>query len=309
MGTLSRYRRQMLALDSALTLTRGSQVGLVAILTNLHPRHGSFTAVAYSSSQNSSLIGQMHYRKGDRSARLSYLLPECACETPLLMEILDGMARQAGEWGALNLLADLEETSPAFDQLRRAGFSVYAWQRIWRLDQAARVANGSPVLWQLATPAHEISVRSLAHCLVPSLVQRAVAIPGRRLQGFVLRQVAETLGYVECIQGGSGVFLQPLIHPSVQNVPDLLASLLGCVAPRLNQPVYLAVHSYQGWLEPVLESMQLEVSPRRALLVKHLAGIQRIAVPNYQRAAIETTRVEPTAPILQQAARTPVKHR
>ncbi len=301
--SLFRNRRQLLALDSALELTRGNRLGVAAILANLHPEHGSFTGVVDSQHNGTSLIGQMHYRMGERSARICYLLPESACQKPLLLEMLDGMAQQAGAWGAFNLLAELEETNPVYEQLRRAGFAVYAWQRIWRFYPASEFSNGNAALWQPVQPADEISTRSLYHCLVPPLVQSAAAFPAQRLQGLVYRSNGEVLGYTEVIQGPRGIYLHPLIHPTLENAADLLACLPRCVAPLLGRSVYLAVRSYQAWLETTLQDMHLEALPRQALLVKHLVGMQRASVASLNRAVIENTRAEPTAPIMQRASR------
>lgn len=299
--SLFRNRRQMLALDSALELTRGSHLGVAAMLANLHPEHGSFTGVVDSQHNGATLIGQLHYRMGERSARICHLLPETACQKPLLLEMLDGMAEQAGAWGAFNLLAELEETNPIFDHLRRAGFAVYAWQRIWRFNSSSESSHGNAVLWQSALPADEISARSLYHCLVPPLVQHAIAFPAQRRLSLVYRSNGEVLGYTEVFQGPRGVYLRPLIHPALENAADLLACLPQCVAPLLGRSVYLAVRSYQAWLETTLQNMHLKVLPRQALLVKHLVGIQRATVTSLNRAVIENTRTEPTAPIMQQA--------
>jgi len=38
--------------------------------------------------------------------------------------------------GALNLLADITETHPAFELLRKHGFSVYSWENVWKLPTA-----------------------------------------------------------------------------------------------------------------------------------------------------------------------------
>ena len=60
-------------------------------------------------------------------------------DNPALPALIENLTVQAGSWGALHVLAELDETSPAFVPLRKAGFSVYAWQRMW---DVTRLASG-----------------------------------------------------------------------------------------------------------------------------------------------------------------------
>jgi hypothetical protein len=52
------------------------------------------------------LFGQIHYTNGDRSARLSFLLPVSSAEQPEMVFLIEALAVQAGGWGAFNLLAE-----------------------------------------------------------------------------------------------------------------------------------------------------------------------------------------------------------
>jgi hypothetical protein len=296
LGALYRYRNQILALDSALVLTRGSPLGPAAVLTNLHPSHGSFIGVARSPKSVSPLIGQIIYRLGERSARLSFFTPESSVNTPDLNGLVERMAMQAGEWGAFNMLAELPEDHLSLEGMRRCGFVVYTRQRIWRLP----TPNGSPNredLWKPVTSIDETGIRNLFHCLVPPLVQGAEAFPVQRLQGFVHRHHGEVLGFVEGIYGPRGIYLLPLFHPTVENVDMLISDLMLHLTPLMGRPVYMAVRSYQSWIENALESLQTEPGERQALLVKHLAHTQRVYAFNSRRVAIENAKPEPTVPI------------
>jgi len=190
--------------------------------------------------------------------------------------LLEGLAWQAGRWGAQMLLADVEERSAFFEALRRAGFSVYAGQRVWRLAAAAAPAHAA--LWRQASGADVVPAYGLYQGLVPPMVQRAESFPRLRSLHLAYRQEGEMLAYVEVIEGNQGIFLQPYIHPQVDNVRELLDGL--AAQPRWQgKPLYLAVRSYQAWLEPLLEEMQSAAAPRQALLVKYLVVAQRAAVP------------------------------
>ncbi len=280
-------------------MTLGNPVGLTALLTNLDPARGSFTAVV-TPAEGPPMIGQMLYRLGGRSAHLSFLVPGNQPDSPALLPLLDHLTQQAGEWGAFNLHAEVEERNPLFEKLRRAGFVVYSWQHIWQLNPEG-LPDGQPALWRPAGAADEPAVRSLYQCLAPPLVQSAETLPNMRQSGWVYRQDGELLGYVEAVLGPRGVVLQPLIHPSTDRVEALLRALPLALPPLLGRSLYLVVRSYQSWLDPHLENLSARVGPRQALLVRHLAHMQRAGVPVTQSSLLpgmESARPKPTAPIV-----------
>ena len=106
------------------------------------------------------------------------------------------------------------------------------------------------------------------------------------------------LAYVEGMYGPAGIVLYPLIHPGVDNVSELLADLLHNLPSRLGRPVYMAVRSYQAWLETSLQQLDGQFSPRQALLVKHLVTPQRVGVLA-RYGVMEKTQAEPTASMVQ----------
>jgi hypothetical protein len=294
-------REDILCLDSALALTRGSPVGMSAALAQLRPTRGNFTGVASGDDGRPSLFGQMNYTAGNRSARLAFVAPGREAASPLLTGLLEGLAYQAGEWGAFHLLGEVDELSPAFEALRKSGFSVYAWQRIWKVKPAP--ADGNPQsAWQPVSATDEIAVRSLYQNLVPPLVQSAEPLPNRRLRGLAYRHKQEIMGYADWVQGPRGLFLHPVVHPDLTEHSELLRSLVHSL-PLMGRPVYLAVRSYQSWLETALADLPAESSPRHALLVKHLATLQR--VPLSARLGVEARSSEvPTASMVNHFGKT-----
>ena len=274
--------------DSTQALTQGSPVGPVALLQRLNPAVGSYTGITTSASGATPIIGHMQHTFGDRSARIVFLMPESGLNQPVLYDLLESMAVQAGSWGAFHLLAEIEENGCALEGLRRSGFAVYAWQRIWKFfhngdNNHGGAANGngknSTSLWKPASSIDEVSVRNLYQALVPPLVQSAEPLTTRKLSGWVYRQDNEILAYVEGQSGPHGIYLQPLIHPAVENISQVLSSLLLHQPGRQSRPVFLAIRSYQAWLEPVVRDLECQVGPRQALLVKHLVMHQRDIVP------------------------------
>jgi len=288
-------------------LTQGNPAGPLAMLSRLNPSVGSYTSVCPAANGKYPLIGHMQYSAGDRSAHIVFLMPEEGLCQPELTNLLENLAAQAGAWGAFHLLAEVEESSTALEGLRRSGFSIYTWQRIWKYlpkgdqnsgngGQNGNTKNGASP-WQPATSLDEISVRNFYQLLVPPLVQSAEPLTSRRLAGWVYRQEGEIMAYAEGAYGPHGIYLHPLIHPDVENVSYVLSSLLARQPTRLGRPIYLAIRSYQGWLETVVHDLDIQSGPRQALMVKHLVLHQRIAQITRQT-VLEKYTAEPTTPMV-----------
>lgn len=309
--TFYRYRQQLVCTDSAQALAHGSPVGPRALLARLNPSVGSYTGIYSSTNGNTPLVGHMRYPAGSKSARILFLMPEEGLDQPGLTNLLEHLAAQAGAWGAFHLLAEIEESSLALEGLRRSGFSVYAWQHIWKYSgssensslQGASNARDGSASWTPAASIDEIGIRNLYQSLVPPLVQSAEPLPVGRLSGWVYRHEGEILAYVEGVYGPQGIYMQPLIHPAVENVSQVLASLLVRQPTLLGRPVFLAIRSYQAWLETTVRDLEFQVAPRQALMVKHLVLHQRDVVPS-RHAVLEKYSTEPTAPMIQNSTST-----
>lgn len=288
-------------MDSARLLTRGSPAGVVANLSLLHPTRGFYTGVINDTKNTLPLIGQVVYEFGSRSARLSFVAPGDSCDSPELPALLEGLASQAGEWGAFHVLGELEEICPAFESMRRAGFSVYAWQRVWQLPTGSQ-ANGSTAgRWQPVQEEDEWAVRSLFQNLVPPLAQSAEPLTIHRQTGLVYRQGTEIMAYIQGIFGPRGIYLYPLIHPDIDDALNLIRTLPSALVPMLGRPIYLAVRSYQAWLETTLTDLDAQSSPRQALMVKHLVHAQRVPL-TARLVQIEGRQVEPAKSLANNAS-------
>ncbi len=294
--TLYRFRHRVLCTDSAQVLTRGSPLGPLAMLTHLDPTRGIFTGVCPARDGAAPLIGQMTYTPGVRPARISFLMPFDDLDHPALPDLLDALAETAGSWGAVNLLAEVEEDNPALDPIRHAGFGVYGWQSIWQFQPNGdgRAAEA----WQPAAGADEVAVRSLYQLLVPPLVQSAEPFPGHSAQRLVYRQEGDILAYADAAYGPQGIYLQPVVHPAVEDPYGLLAGLVARQPSLPQRPIYVAARSYQAWLEPALKRLNGSVSPRRALLVRHLAVVARAGLLARQPAR-EIYSTDGTVPLAQ----------
>ncbi len=293
-----RFRSQVIYLDNALALTRRNSAGLPQILLNLDPAIGSFTGISPAASGITAWIGQMIYRLGRRSARLSYLLPEDGGNLHNLPALLEGLTVQAGAWGAFNLIAEIEEGSLLFEPFRQVGFFVYSRQEVWRIDRPLAAPAGEAGLWRAAGDEDGQVIRNLYNCLMPPLVQSADP-PAAAPNGLLFAQDGEPLAYTEVASGSRGVYLVPLVHPSVDRVDKLLTGLVQRFNPSVQRPVYVAVRSYQAGLDNALEALGAQIAPRQVLMVKRLAHLQPAEVRNGRRVMLEHRQPEASAPILQ----------
>jgi hypothetical protein len=285
---LPRYRRDVLALDSARILTRGNPLGAAAMLSYLNPRRNIYTAVA--SEDGSSLMGQVTLTEAETSARLTFLAP-AENANGLVIPLTAHLTTQAGEWGAFHLLAEVDEDSPVFRSLRTAGFAMYAWQRIWKLPVFQ--AEGRKGSWRKADEFDWPAIQSLYGQIVPALLHPVEALP-RQVGGLVCRPEGNLQAYISTNVGPKGVWIQPLVPPDSACVSEQLAGLVNAVSGWRERDIYICVRSYQTWLEAALEDLGAEAGPRQAVMVKRLVKTQKV---EEKVSAMDKVLVKPAAPV------------
>jgi hypothetical protein len=293
--TLHRFRDQCLFLDTQLVLTNGPIFAPTgALLTFLSPRMSVITSVYVPSDRKTlALFGQVTHTPGASSAHISFLTPSSSVNGTGLPELVEQMAVQVGERGALHLLAEAEEKTEIFELLRQVGFGIYARQRLWKLsDQpAARTSLGL----RRATNSRDLAgVKFLYANLVPGLVQQVEPSPVTQMRGLVYYRGNELLAFVELKYGPRGIWVQPFIHPDAENVVDPIFSFLKDLPYRRSRPVYICVRSYQAWLDPALEKTGAQPGLSQGVMVRHLA--RRIS-QTYGSLAVETGSKEPSIPV------------
>jgi hypothetical protein len=271
---ITRYRNDVLTLDSARALTRGHPLGAMGLLAYVNPTRHLYAAIANGG--ESALLGGVIHTRGEPFAKLLYLAPSSRLDNPQLPALIEHLAMQAGEWKAFHVTAEVDESSDIFPALRMAGFSVYAWQRLWDVSQVGKMESGLGGEWRRAQSIDRHAVQSLHYQIVPPLLHPVEPAP-QRMTGLVH---AENLKcYASVTSGMYGIVLTPLIHPYENNVSGKIASLLSSLPDRNGRPVYLNVRSYQTWLEPVLEDLGAKALPRQAVMVKHLARLIKEGQP------------------------------
>jgi len=260
------FRDAAIGLDTARTLTRGNPLGAVGLFAYVNPARHIYSAIINGEGE-SVLGGIIHYRD-DTFAKLLYIAPSSQLNHPGLPELIENLAAQAGTWGAFHVLAEVDERSDAFVALRKAGFSVYAWQRMWDVSEITEAGSGPD--WIRVKSVHLPSVQSLYHQIVPPLLHPFEPQP-KSPTGWMCNEGVKC--YVSMVHGVYGIVLTPLIHPEATDVSKKLASLINNLPDRRNRPVYLCVRSYQAWLEPVLADLGAQGADRQAVMVKHLARL------------------------------------
>ena len=271
---ITRYRNDVITLDSARALTRGHPLGAMGLLAYVNPTRHLYAAIANSG--DAALLGGVIHTRGETFAKLLYLAPSSRLDDPELPALLEHLVVQAGEWKVFHVMAEVEESSHIFPSLRAAGFSVYAWQRLWDVSQVGKTGtvpvgeSTSSLSWRRLQSVDLPAVQSLHYQIVPPLMHPVEPAP-KRVIGFV--HGGNLKCYASATAGMYGIVLTPLIHPDEHNVSEKIASLVANLPDRRGRKIYLCVRSYQTWLEPVLEDLGAQASPRQAVMVKHLARL------------------------------------
>lgn len=294
---LYQHRRHVTCLDNVLLLTSGTPFSLTHLLFAIHPTDHVFTGVVERAEGEGKCIAQVYQSPKMRNAHINYLL-QPGGDGDHLLDLLEGLTKRAGEWGAKQLVADVETDSPYFLQFRQACFSVLAKQTVFACPEPGRaVANGGTG-WRIWSSADIPVMRCLYHTLVPPLVQPVEPLTRRETLGLVYYDPkGDLLAYADLVYGPCGIWVLPVIHPNTRvDTTDLLSHLLMALPNRNGRPVYVTSRSYQPWVEHALLDLSAEPGPEQALLVRYIALRQR-AKAEFVFTPIENGNREPTLPL------------
>lgn len=294
---LHNYRKQGLFLDSSRALIHGpALVPFGALLTFLGSATRSYTYRCETCSPSGTpLIGQVTYILGSSYARLAYLAPANTIELADLSAFSDYIAGQIGGQGVFHVLAEIDESNQVYQILRRVGFAIYARQRIWRLEGMV-TSEPDEASWRACRSSDIVGIRSLYGNVVPGIAQQVEPIPKNNLHGYVHYHNSDVRAFVELKYGRYGIWVQPYVHPDVENFDRKLVNLLAHLPTRRNRPLYICVRSYQSWLETAIEAIGAQPGPQQAVMVRHLTVANRVKQA-YPLTAINGTHAEPTVPV------------
>ncbi|MEN8242833.1 MAG: hypothetical protein ABFS17_12995 [Chloroflexota bacterium] len=269
---LHRYRERGIFLNNPSTLTWGPMmVPVRAVLSPVSNAVGIYTAVSTDETGEDQIIGQVRHFPGREDARFTFLAPALQIDPGGFQVVVEYLVTRLGEHQAQNLIAEVEESSDCFELLRRAGFSIYARQHIWKITSLPREKKRR-FNWQAITSLDEINARNLYHAVVPTMVQQVETNPWEELNGWVLYQDGELRAYTYVSSGPRGIWVQPYIDSEIAEFSDELTKLLAHLRPRERRPVYVCLRSYQGGIAPHLEALGGEMSGSQAVMVRRLTA-------------------------------------
>lgn len=297
---LNAYKNQAVFLNNETYLTDGSG-GLTrsAILSPLSSFIGIFTFVC-SSNSGQPLLGQVHHEAETSVAYCRFVAPVDGLHSAALPQLVEHMLKCVGERGAQSLVLEVEEDSPAFTALRKPGFSIYARQRVWRLDKAPGAQTTSQ--WRPVFSRDQLAIQLLRNRLLPGEVQQ-IETDVDTNDGYVYYRDGELLAFAEVKRGRHGIWLQPFVDLNAEPFDEILFDLLAKLHPRANRPLYICLRSYQNWLEGALIDLEAQPSPRQAVLVRRT--VVPFRVEEARRVPVTEARAEPTATIRVSSRRTP----
>ena len=295
---LYRHRRELICLDNILQLTRGKPLSLTHLLFAIHPNDRSYTGVGDLLDERGKCIAQVYQSPRMSSAQINYLLHPAETDPQCLVPLLDTLIKQAGGWGAKQVVADVYTHSPHFAQFRQAGFSVLAKQNVFKCAAPRGVLPHDQIRWRTWSSADIAAMRCLYHTLVPPLVQPVEPLTRREMLGLVYYDQKGVLqAYADLVYGPVGVWVLPILHPQVgAEMTDLLAEMLHALPDRNGRPIYINTRSYQPWVEQAMFDLSTEVFPEQALLVRYIARRQRVKA-DFSFAPVENGNREPTLPL------------
>jgi hypothetical protein len=297
---LHRVSKRGLCMHARVGCTRGPNA-LLNALREVLPVGERASTVVYrpDADRDQAAVGQIHHIIGDHHARIAFIGPADVFNEAGGIHLLDALAEVAGIRGAHHLLAEVDESSYAFESLRQAGFAIYARQRLWRLvGKPAAGQESKARVWRKIRRRDHAAVLALYHNLVPPMVQQIEPPPSRGRDCLVHWEQKDVIGYLQLQHGPLGSWLQPFFHPSVEKPGELLMPILRQVHIDRNKPLYVSVRSYQGWMNGMLQRLGFQPWQDQAVMVKHLVAKVRKPLLAPLR-TLEGTRPEPTSPIVQ----------
>ena len=275
-------------LDAATCLTHGTRPLQSALFAYLMPTASAPTVIwraPNSRPKNNGRVGafgQLRHRPGQELARVLFVAPPCVPETAeAWLRVVEQLAVEAGERGAHNLIAEVNEDSAEFEALRTAGFAIYARQSLWKLavgGHAQPAASGKAAALRPGKSSDAIGVSTLYSNIVPRLVQQVEPPPKRIKRGYVLEQGSEVIAFLDVRQGPLGIWIEPYLHPEAYDLSEaVLHTCLGLLTSGNEKPVYVCVRRYQDWLQEIVSRAGFRWMGSQAVMVKRLAA--RITEP------------------------------
>ncbi len=264
----------------------------------MRPADRVFTGIYQPEGESERVIGQVRQSSNLSSALLGFILKSDQVDPQKIVAFLEGVIKQVGEWGAKQVVADLDISSEIFSNFRQAGFSVMAKQRVYHYRPVKREKSLSANVWRTWTSLDIPAVQRLYSAIVPPLLQPVEPLTRRESLGLVYYdEQGDLQAYADLVYGPIGLWVLPMIHPRTSGkTTELLVQMLHDLPGVNNRSVYISVRSYQPWVEEALVKLNVNPGPEQALLVRYLTLQQRVET-EFSFTAIENGKAEPTMPV------------
>ena len=273
LAMLHRVRNRGLYMDSKLAYT-GKSYSVQSALRDAFTFHrDACTLVLRPDVGNGEgVLGQFQIHPEHGYARLTFISPQEAIPYQNGIELIEALVHSAGQHGAQSVLAEIDENHNAIEGLRKAGFAIFARQRIWRLESPSEtIAPTDAHPWRAETSEDKSTVAHLYTNLIPALVQQVEPLGLGEASGVVYFADDELLGYLHLSQGERGDWIRPYFHPAAAITGALLGSGLRLLLTSEDKPLFVCVRSYQGGIEGALEKLGFVWCANEAVMVKRLA--------------------------------------
>jgi hypothetical protein len=257
------------SLDSRTSLTEDLHPLRRAVLANVFPDFLPET-VMLDRAGGTAGFAQLGHHRGDASSRLRFFAPRDLFLDARGIELIEALLCVAGRRQAQHVLADAEEDTDACAFLRRAFFSVYAREEIWKsLPPFPQSLPTPPGVFRPLLSANAAGAHALYCSVVPALVHQVEGFP-RRPKGWMIYEEGELVGFFSLRAGPRGLWMEPVFHPGARHAAEWIAAWLGGLRTDGREPVYVCVRSYQDWMGPILRDLGFSLSNRRAVLVRRV---------------------------------------
>jgi len=271
LSAIHRFQRSKIFLDNTLRLTYNPGLFSSSLLSLISSSSGFCTAVEdIDSKPYHFLVGQTFHLAENHSARLSCLAPGNQ-DHPGFSAVLAQLTTMAGEAGALQILAEVDQNSLEETLLTRSGFRAYAEQQIWKLPRRIFYGTGKKA-WVPITKGDVDQVVFHYQQHVPAQVQRVEIPPARNnIQGLLCWKAGRIVGVAITAFGPRGILADLILEPDLDELDDYLGALFFHMPYRNSRDIYLRVRSYQQRIKSVLERAEAVSGPVQNAVVKRLA--------------------------------------
>ncbi|MBN2258256.1 MAG: hypothetical protein JW704_10605 [Anaerolineaceae bacterium] len=252
----------------------------------------------YQQGEGMETIAQVRATSQEQLGYLTLLGGSAVIQENTLAVILGDMVERTQRLGVMHLIAEVDHKHPLLEKMKFCGFTVSAWQDIWKLGD--QVSNSSSLEsageWCPLAEVDWWQVTQLLQANIPPISQ-ITDLPARfRSRFWVCHKAERIIAFADVRSGPHGIWIHPLFDPEVSRVGDLLCDLTQCLPARLSRPMYLSIRSYQSWLFRSIEMMNADYNSHQAILVKHLASYVK-EFKTTELMQIDKRKAKPSQPI------------